>query len=99
MTSKKCIINLPSYAEARPVAEIVQTASQYESRIFLISGDKKINAKSIMGMMSLSLCNKEEIEVEATGPDEEAAVCVFFGGFFRGTACKLPCILYYFMLK
>ena len=79
MTSKKCIINLPSYAEARPVAEIVQTASQYESRIFLISGDKKINAKSIMGMMSLSLCNKEEIEVEATGPDEEAAVSAIIG--------------------
>ncbi len=74
MTTKKCTIHLPNYSEARPVAEIVQTASQYESRIFLISGDKKINAKSIMGMMSLSLCNNEEIEVEAAGPDEEAAV-------------------------
>jgi catabolite repression HPr-like protein len=74
MTTKKCTIHLPSYSEARPVAEIVQTASQYESRIFLISGDKKINAKSIMGMMSLSLCNDEEIEVEAAGPDEEEAV-------------------------
>ena len=74
MTTKKCTIHLPNYSEARPVAEIVQTASQYESRIFLISGDKKINAKSIMGMMSLSLCNDEEIEVEAAGPDEEEAV-------------------------
>ena len=74
MTTKKCTIHFPSYSEARPVAEIVQTASQYESRIFLISGDKKINAKSIMGMMSLSLCNDEEIEVEAAGPDEEEAV-------------------------
>ena len=74
MTTKKIVVKLPSYAEARPVAEIVQTASQYESRIFLISGDKKINAKSIMGMMSLSLCNDEEIEVEAAGPDEEEAV-------------------------
>jgi len=74
MISKKCVVNLPSYMEARPVAEIVQTASQYESRIFLISENKKINAKSIMGMMSLSLCNNEEIEVEADGADEEAAV-------------------------
>ncbi|MBO6162157.1 MAG: HPr family phosphocarrier protein, partial [Eubacterium sp.] len=59
MIREKCTVHLPNYSEARPVAEIVQTANQYESRIFLISGDKKINAKSIMGMMSLSLCNEE----------------------------------------
>ena len=74
MTNKKCKVQLPNYAEARPVAEIVQTASQYESRIYLISGNKKINAKSIMGMMSLSLCNDEEIEIEAEGTDEIEAV-------------------------
>ena len=79
MTREKCTIHLPSVAEARPVAEIVQTASQYESRIFLISGDKKINAKSIMGMMSLTLCNEVEIEVEADGPDEGDAVNAIVG--------------------
>jgi len=79
MIREKCTVNLPNYSEARPVAEIVQTASQYESRIFLISGDKKINAKSIMGMMSLSLCNDEEIEVEAEGPDEQNAVHAIIG--------------------
>ena len=79
MTREKCTVHLPNYSEARPVAEIVQTASQYESRIFLISGERKINAKSIMGMMSLSLCNDEEIEVEADGPDEGAAVNAIVG--------------------
>ncbi|MBR6172127.1 MAG: HPr family phosphocarrier protein [Eubacterium sp.] len=79
MTREKCTVHLPSYAEARPVAEIVQTASQYESRIFLISGDKKINAKSIMGMMSLTLSNEVEIEVEAEGPDEDDAVNAIVG--------------------
>ena len=74
MTTKKCIINLPSYSEARPVAEIVQTASQYESRIFLISGDKKINAKSIMGMMSLVLASGQTVVIDASGDDEEKAV-------------------------
>ncbi len=74
MTTKKCKVQLPNYSEARPVAEIVQTASQYESRIYLVSGTKKINAKSIMGMMSLSLCNDEEIEIQADGTDEVAAV-------------------------
>lgn len=74
MMNKKCTVNIPEFDEARPVAEIVQTASQFKSEIFLISGNKKINAKSIMGMMSLGLCNDEEIEVEATGDDEESAV-------------------------
>lgn len=74
MTTKKIVVKLPSYSEARPVAEIVQTASRFDSEIYLISGNKKINAKSIMGMMSLGLCNEEEIEVEATGNDEQDAV-------------------------
>ena len=73
MTTKKIVVKLPSYAEARPVAEIVQTASRFDSEIYLISGNKKINAKSIMGMMSLGLCNNEDIEIEASGEDEEAA--------------------------
>lgn len=74
MTTKKIIVKLPNYTEARPVAEIVRTASMFESEIFLVSGNKKINAKSIMGMMSLGLCNDEEIEVEAIGNDEKDAV-------------------------
>ena len=41
--------------EERPVAVLVQIASQYESQIHLVSDDKKINAKSIMGMMSMGL--------------------------------------------
>lgn len=74
MTTAQFTVKLPNYVEARPVAEIVQTASQYESSIYLISGDKKINAKSIMGMMSLGLRNDDVISVEADGKDEEQAI-------------------------
>ena len=74
MTTAQFTVKLPNYVEARPVAEIVQTASQYESAIYLISGDKKINAKSIMGMMSLGLHNDDIISVEADGRDEEQAI-------------------------
>ena len=49
MTAQTFTIELPNFREARPVAEIVQTASQYESEIYFVSGNKKINAKSIMG--------------------------------------------------
>ncbi len=74
MTTKKFKVKLPNYQEARPVAEIVQTASQFDSEIYLVSGTKKINAKSIMGMMSLGLCNDEEMEIEADGSDENDAI-------------------------
>ncbi len=74
MTSKKVNVNLSQDAEARPVAVIVQIASKFNSRVNILSGTKKINAKSIMGMMSLGLANGEEICVEAEGDDEENAV-------------------------
>jgi catabolite repression HPr-like protein len=73
MVTKNFTVKLKEFAEARPVAVVVQLASKFDSRIFLVSGDKKVNAKSIMGMMSLGICNDEEISVEAEGSDEEAA--------------------------
>lgn len=61
--------------EARPAAMLVQVASQYESRIYLECGSKRINAKSIMGMMSLALVKGDNVVIEADGNDEEKAVC------------------------
>ena len=60
--------------EERPVAVLVQIASQYESQIHLVSDDKKINAKSFMGMMSMGFTEGQEITVIADGKDEAAAV-------------------------
>ena len=74
MINKEITIRLENGLEARPVALLVQVASQYDSSVYLETGDKRVNAKSIMGMMSLGLCNEEEIEVEATGNDEQDAV-------------------------
>ena len=74
MTSKNVLIQLESGLDARPVALLVQEASKYDSVIYVLSGEKKVNAKSIMGMMSLGLDNGEELVVTADGVDEEAAV-------------------------
>ncbi len=79
MVTKNFTVKLPNYAEARPVAVVVQIASKYDSRIFLESGTKKVNAKSIMGMMSLGICNDEEITVTADGNDEADAVTEIVG--------------------
>ena len=60
--------------DARPIALLVQEASQYASKIFILVDNKKINAKSIMGMMTLGLDSGEEITLSANGEDEEAAM-------------------------
>ena len=67
-------INIPKGLEARPVALLVQVASQYESSIYVEIQEKKVNAKSIMGMMSLGLAEGEKNTIIANGPDEDAAV-------------------------
>lgn len=74
MKTKAIRINLENGLEARPVALLVQEASKYESKIYMGSEDKKVNAKSIMGMMTLGLNNGEELIVTAEGEDEEIAV-------------------------
>lgn len=74
MVSKTVKVNLAENAEARPVAVLVQKASRFDSKVFIHSGDKKINAKSIMGMMSLGLNQDEEVAISAEGTDEEEAV-------------------------
>lgn len=60
--------------EARPVAMLVQVASQFQSSIYIEKEAMNINAKSIMGMMTLSLVPGEELLVSADGEDENQAV-------------------------
>ncbi len=74
MIKKSVKIQLSNGLEARPVALLVQVASQYESTVYLETGSKKVNAKSIMGMMSLGLDSGEEVTVVCDGADEEKAV-------------------------
>lgn len=74
MTKRTVTIKLTSGLEARPIAMLVQLASNYESVIHVMVDTKKVNAKSIMGMMALSLPVGEEVVVMAEGNDEEKAV-------------------------
>ena len=74
MKKKIITVELPDGLEARPAAMLVQVASQYDSRIYQESGSKRVNAKSIMGMMTLGLIAGQSITVEADGADEDQAV-------------------------
>ena len=61
MIKKPITIQIPSGLEARPVALLVQVASQFESDIYVESEQRRVNAKSIMGMMTLGLTSGEDI--------------------------------------
>jgi catabolite repression HPr-like protein len=74
MITKSIEIKLPHGLEARPVAELVQLASKYDSTVHIEAQSKKVNAKSIMGMMTLNLNSGEAVTVIAEGSDEEAVV-------------------------
>lgn len=74
MVKKSITIALSSGLEARPVAMLVQVASQYESSIYVESDTKRVNAKSIMGMMTLALSEGENVVVTAEGSDESDAI-------------------------
>ena len=74
MITKNMKIEISTGLEARPVAVFVQVASQFESSIYVEVGNKKVNAKSIMGMMTLGLDAGEEVLVSAAGNDEKDAI-------------------------
>ena len=74
MLKKTVTIGLASGLEARPVAMLVQIASQYESMIYVETQNARVNAKSIMGMMTLGLAPGKELEVSVDGEDETVAM-------------------------
>lgn len=75
MIAREIEIKLAGGLEARPVAMLVQVASQFDSSVYIqTDGNKRVNAKSIMGMMSLGLNAGEKVTVEVDGADEAAAI-------------------------
>ena len=74
MEKRSIRISLEDEQMARHIALLVQKASKYESSIYIQSGDKKVNVKSIMGMMTLGMDIRENLEVSAEGSDEEEAI-------------------------
>jgi len=74
MIKKPVTIQANMDIEARPIAHLVQEASQYSSKVYIELDEKKINAKSIMGMMSLKLTKGTNLVVVADGEDESNAI-------------------------
>jgi catabolite repression HPr-like protein len=74
MVEKQVEIKLKTGLQARPAALFVQEANRYSAEIFLEKDGKKVNAKSIMGLMSLAAGVGSVITLSANGSDEKEAV-------------------------
>jgi len=64
----------PTGLHARPAALFVQTAGKFTSSIWISKAEKKVNAKSIMGLMSLAVSQGAMVTIGADGEDEQLAV-------------------------
>lgn len=74
MLRKKIIINNKLGLHARASAKLVDHAARYGSEIWIIRGDRKVNGKSIMGIMMLAANKGTEIELLISGDDESEAM-------------------------
>ncbi len=74
MVEKRVEVNLKTGLQARPAAIFVQEANTFNSDVFIEKDNRKVNAKSIMGIMSLAVSTGTVITISADGKDEEKAV-------------------------
>jgi phosphocarrier protein HPr len=64
---------------ARPSAALTQLASRYRAEVWLSKGTRRVNAKSIMGVMMLAAGRGSTLRIECDGPDEDAALAAVAG--------------------
>jgi catabolite repression HPr-like protein len=74
MVEKQVEVKLKTGLQARPAALFVQEANRFSADIFLEKDGKRVNAKSIMGLMSLAISSGSVITLIADGPDEKEAI-------------------------
>ncbi|MET3289332.1 HPr family phosphocarrier protein [Brevibacillus fluminis] len=74
MVSQTFTIQNPTGLHARPASLFVQAATSFKSETFVIKGEKRMNGKSIMGLMTLGAAKGDAISLEVTGEDEEQAL-------------------------
>jgi catabolite repression HPr-like protein len=74
MLEKQVEVKLKAGLQARPAALFVQDANRFNSEIFLEKDGKRINAKSIMGLMSLAVGTGSVLTLIADGQDEQEAI-------------------------
>jgi phosphocarrier protein len=74
MITREFTINNKLGLHARPSAQLTKAASQFKSEVWIAKAGRRVNAKSIMGVMMLAAGQGSIVSVDADGPDESAAV-------------------------
>ncbi|MBE5894463.1 MAG: HPr family phosphocarrier protein [Lachnospiraceae bacterium] len=74
MKEKTVTIGLTDGLDAGVIAVLVQRACKFSSSVYLQAEGKKVNAKSIMGMMNMGVNKGKEITIVADGEDEDTAI-------------------------
>jgi catabolite repression HPr-like protein len=74
LVEKSVEVKLETGLQSRPAAQFVQEANRYTAHLFLEKDGKRVNAKSIMGLMSLAVSPGETVKLIADGEDEEIAL-------------------------
>jgi phosphocarrier protein len=74
MVSRKLVINNPSGLHLRPISVLCNRSIDFQSRITINIGNKSVNAKSVIGVLSACVKQGDEIELICEGPDETDAI-------------------------
>lgn len=76
MIEQKVTVEIKTGLQARPAAQFVQEANRFSSDVFLEKDGKRVNAKSIMGLMSIAVGAGESITLQTEGSDQDEALRV-----------------------
>lgn len=74
MVTKEVVINNQVGLHARPATFFIQKANEFKSSIWIEKDDRRVNAKSLLGVLSLGIVKGTAVNLIADGPDEEAAI-------------------------
>ena len=74
MYTEKTVVKCGSGLHNKQATYFIQKANEFRSSILIEADDRKINAKSLLGVLSMGITSGTEISIVAEGPDEEAAV-------------------------
>ena len=72
--TEKTVVKCGSGLHNKQATYFIQKANEFRSSIWIEADDRKINAKSLLGVLSMGITSGTEISIVAEGPDEEAAV-------------------------
>ncbi len=74
MLSKTIVVQNQVGLHARPATFFIQKSNEFKSSIWIVKQERKVNAKSLLGVLSLGITKGTEIEIIADGEDEEEAI-------------------------